>query len=147
MAALGPHFDGHSLVVACHQSIQEAPGLLGEALFAFVNGASALDSLTAVPTEADLSDHALEQLGHIVLQRRRGLDELTVKHHRTRSALCRETVNRKSSINDQQSQNIYATFPIVTYDPTFHSHFSGADQVALVSYEDDGKVFCLAGAA
>lgn len=30
---------------------------------------------------------------------------------------------------------------------TFHSNFSGPDQVALVAHEDDGKVFCLAGAS
>lgn len=29
---------------------------------------------------------------------------------------------------------------------TFHGNFSGPDQVALVSHEDDGKVFGLAGA-
>lgn len=87
VAALGPHFDRHALVVACYQSVQEAPGLLGKALFAFVDGASALDGLAAVSAEADLSDHALEQLGHIVLQRRRRLDELTVKYNRTCSAL------------------------------------------------------------
>lgn len=29
--------------------------------------------------------------------------------------------------------------------PTFHSDFSGPDQVALVAHEDDGKVFGLAG--
>ncbi len=87
VAALGPHFDRHALIVACYQSVQEAPSLLGKALFTFVDGASVLDGLAAVPTEADLSDHALEQLRHVVLQRCRRLNELTVKHHRTRSAL------------------------------------------------------------
>lgn len=87
VAALGPRFDCHALVVARHQSVQEAPCLLGNALFAFVDGTPALDGLAAIPTEADLSDHALEQLGHVVLQRRRRLNELAVKHHRTRSAL------------------------------------------------------------
>lgn len=31
--------------------------------------------------------------------------------------------------------------------PTFHSDFSGPDQVALVAHKDDGKVFGLAGAS
>lgn len=31
--------------------------------------------------------------------------------------------------------------------PTFHSNFSGPDQVALVAHEDDGNVFGLAGAS
>lgn len=87
MAALRPHFDRHALVVPRHQPVQESPGLLGEALFAFVDGATPLDALAAVPTETDLPDDALKQLGHVVLQRRRRLDELAVKHHRTRSAL------------------------------------------------------------
>lgn len=87
MAALGPRFDCHALVVARYQSVQEAACLLGNALFAFVDGASALDGLAAIPTEADLSDHTLEQLGHVVLQRRRCLNELTIKYHCTRSAL------------------------------------------------------------
>ena len=86
MAALGAHFDRHALVVACHQSVQEAASLLGNALFALVEGSLALNGVAAAPTEADLSDHALKQLGHVVLQRRRRLDELTVKHHRTCSA-------------------------------------------------------------
>lgn len=70
VAALGPHFHRHALVVARHQSVQEAPGLAGEALLAFVDGASALNGLAAVPTKADLPDHTLEQLGHVVLKRR-----------------------------------------------------------------------------
>lgn len=70
MAALGPHFDCHALVVACHESVKKAPSLLGKALFASVNGVSALYGLAAILTEADLSNHSLEQLGHIVLQRR-----------------------------------------------------------------------------
>lgn len=87
VAALGPHLDRHALVVACYQTVQEAASLLGNALFAFVDGASALYDFSAVPTKADLSDHALEQLRHIVLQRRRSLNELAVKHYRTCSAL------------------------------------------------------------
>lgn len=31
--------------------------------------------------------------------------------------------------------------------PTFHSNFSGPDQVALVAHKDDGNVFGLAGAS
>lgn len=91
VAALRPRFDRHALVVACYQSVQEAPSLLGKALFAFVDGASALGGLAAVPTEADLSDHAFEKLSHIVLQRRRCLNEFTVKHHCTRPALWEKT--------------------------------------------------------
>lgn len=87
MAALGPHFDCHALVVTCYQSVQEAPSLLGKALFALVDGASAFCGLTAVPAEADLSDHALKQLSHVVLQRCRRLDEFTVKHNCAGSAL------------------------------------------------------------
>lgn len=87
VTAFGARFDRHALVVACYQSVQEAPGLVGEALFAFVGGELALDGFAAALTEADLSDDALEQLGHVVLQRRRCLDELTVEHHCTRSAL------------------------------------------------------------
>lgn len=68
VAALGPHFDSHALVVACYQAVQEAASLLGKALFAFVDRVSALDGLAAALTEADLSDHTLKQLGHVVLQ-------------------------------------------------------------------------------
>lgn len=60
VAALGPHFHCHALVVTCHQSVQEAPGLTSEALFPFINGAPALNGLGAVSTKADLSDHALK---------------------------------------------------------------------------------------
>lgn len=95
MAALGPCFNCHPLVFARHQSVQEAPCLLGNALFAFVDGTSALDSLAAISTEADLSDHALEQLGHVVLQRRRRLNELAVEHHGTRSALWGKKTTRR----------------------------------------------------
>lgn len=87
VAALGPHSDRHALVVASHQPVQEAPGLLGNALFALVDGTSTLDGLAPVVTEADLADHALKQLGHVVLQRCRRLDELAVKHHSASSAL------------------------------------------------------------
>lgn len=70
VTALGPHLHRHALVVPGHQSIQEAPSLLGETLFALVDGVSALGDLVAIPTEADLSHHALKELGHVVLQRR-----------------------------------------------------------------------------
>lgn len=96
VAALGSHFDRHALVIARHQSVQESPSLLGNALFAFVDGASALDGLAAILTETDLSDHTLKQLGHIVLQRRRRLYELTVKYHSTCSALWEKGRYRKS---------------------------------------------------
>lgn len=143
VAALRPRFDRHALVVACYQSVQEAPSLLGKALFAFVDGASALGGLAAVPTEADLSDHAFEKLSHIVLQRRRCLNEFTVKHHCTRSALWEKNTNRKrinSSDSISQSLAIIRSLTL-----TFYSNFSGPDQVALVAHEDDGKVFGLAG--
>lgn len=68
MATLGPNLDRHALVVARHQSVQESPGLLGKALFSFVDGASALDGLTAISTETNLSDHTLKEFSHVVLQ-------------------------------------------------------------------------------
>ncbi|KAG7226814.1 hypothetical protein INR49_014163 [Caranx melampygus] len=117
MAALGPNLDCHALVVACHQSVQESPSLLGKALFSFVDGASALDGLTAIPTETNLSDHTLKELGHVVLQRCRCLYELTVKYHCARSALWEK------------------------------SNFSGPHKVALVAHKNDGKVFSLTGAS
>jgi len=70
VTALGPHFDRHALIITRHQSAQEAPSLLGKTLFALVDGVFALGDLAAIPAEADLSYHALKQLGHVVLQRR-----------------------------------------------------------------------------
>lgn len=100
MATLGPNSDRHALIVASDQPVQEAPGLLGNALFALVDGASALDGLTAVVAEADLADHALKQLGHVVLQRRRRLNELAVKHHGASSALWAEkSTHANSAVN------------------------------------------------
>lgn len=87
VAALGPRSGRHALVVACYQSVQEAPCLLGNALLAFVDGAVALDGPAPVLAEADLADHALEQLSDVVLQRRGRLNELAVEHHGARSAL------------------------------------------------------------
>lgn len=147
VAALRPRFDRHALVVACYQSVQEAPSLLGKALFAFVDGAPAFGGLAAVPTEADLSDHALEKLGHIVLQRRRRLNELTVKHHCTRSALW-EKNKKKNRKRINSSDSINRSLAIIrSLILTFYSDFSGPDQVTLVAHEDDGKVFGLAGAS
>lgn len=143
MAALGPCFDCHALVIACYKSVQEAPGFLGNALFAFVDGAPALDGLTAVPPEAYLSDDSLKQFGHVVLQRRRCLNELTVKHHCTRSALW---VKQTHSIRSHSFLPIVGRY-VRPLTITFHSNFSGSDQVALVAHEDDGNVFGLAGAS
>lgn len=95
MAALGAHFHCHALVVAGHQSVQEAPGLLGQALFAFVDGASALGCFGAVTSEADLSDHTFEEFSHVVLQGCRRLYELAVKHHSTCSALWEKKIERE----------------------------------------------------
>lgn len=86
MAGFGLELEGHVLVVFGYDLAPEAPGFPGDALPPFLVGQSPLVLLLAVPTKADLPHNALEQLLHIVLHRRRGLNELAVKHHRTRSA-------------------------------------------------------------
>lgn len=68
MAGLGTDLEGHLFVVLGHQPVKEAPGLLGDALLAAVDGAPALIGLLAVATQADLSHDALEELVHVVVQ-------------------------------------------------------------------------------
>lgn len=70
VAALGTSFQRHALVVARDQAVQEAPRLLGDTLSGFGRGVLEAEGRAAVPTEADLSDDALEELGHVELQRR-----------------------------------------------------------------------------
>lgn len=149
VAALGPHSDRHALVVASHQPVQEAPGLLGNALFALVDGTSTLDGLAPVVTEADLADHALKQLGHVVLQRRRRLDELAVKHHSASSALWGNK-HTHNAINKKKIMCWLRKIGCCTGGPltlTLHSDLSGPDQVTLIAHEDDGNVFCLSDAS
>lgn len=85
MAGFGLELEGHVLVVFSHNLAPEAPGFPGDALPPFLVGQPPLILLLAVPPKAHLSHDALEQLLHVVLDSRGGLDELAVKHHRTRS--------------------------------------------------------------
>lgn len=87
MARFGLELEGHILVVLGHDLAPEAPGFPGDALPPFLVGQPPLVLLLAVPPQADLPHDALKQLLHVVLDSRRGLDELAVKHHGTRSPL------------------------------------------------------------
>lgn len=85
MAGFGLELEGHILVVFGHDLAPEAPGFPGDALPPFLVGQPPLILFLAVPSEADLPHDALKQLLHVVLDSRRRLDELAVKHHSTRS--------------------------------------------------------------
>lgn len=85
MAGFGLELEGHILVVFGHDLAPEAPGFPRDALSPFLVGEPPLILLFAVPPKADLPHDALEQFPHIVLDSRRGLNELAVKHHSTRS--------------------------------------------------------------
>lgn len=88
MAGLGAHFHGHLLVVLGHQSIQEASGLLGDALFSLVDRAAALIDLFAVFPQSDLPHNALKELMNIVVEGGGGFYELAVEHHGASPTLC-----------------------------------------------------------
>lgn len=90
MAGFGLELEGHVLVVFGHDLAPKAPGFPGDALPPLLVGQPPLVLLLAVPPEADLPHDALKQLLHVVLDRRGGLDELAVEHHRTRSPFCGE---------------------------------------------------------
>lgn len=114
VAALGSHFHRHALVITCDQAVQEAPGLLGKALFPFVDGALLLARVCSITTKADLSNHAFKEFGHIMLQRRRGLYELAVKHHCTRSALW----EKKQTM--EWNGKLYFHIIVITHDCLLH---------------------------
>ena len=85
VAGLGLELEGHVLVVFGHDLAPEAPGFPGDALPPLLVGQPPLVLLLAVPPEADLPHDAFKQLLDVVLDGRRGLDELAVEHHGTRS--------------------------------------------------------------
>lgn len=85
MAGFGLELEGHVLIVFGHDLAPEAPGFPGDALPPLLVGQPPLVLLLAVPPEADLPHDAFKQLLDVVLDGRRGLDELAVKHHSTRS--------------------------------------------------------------
>lgn len=85
MAGFGLELEGHVLVVFGHDLAPEAPGFPGDALAPLLVGQPPLVLLLAVPPEADLPHDALKQLLDVVLDGRRGLDELAIEHHGTRS--------------------------------------------------------------
>lgn len=85
MAGFGLELEGHVLVVFGHDLAPEAPGFPGDALPPLLVGQPPLIFLLAVPPEADLPHNAFKQLLDVVLDSCRGLDELAVEHHSTRS--------------------------------------------------------------
>jgi len=89
VAGLGLLPEGHLLVLARHDAAQEAAGLLADALAPLAVGHAAGVLLLGVTPQADLPHDALEQVQHVVVQRRRRLDELAVEDHGAGAALCR----------------------------------------------------------
>ena len=89
MTRFGLLSEGHLLVFAGHHASKEAFGFFADALPAFAAGHPPSVLLLAVLPQPDLTHNALKQVPHIVMQRGRRLDELTVKHHGTGTALCR----------------------------------------------------------
>lgn len=85
MAGFGLELEGHILVVFGHDLAPEAPGFPGDALPPLLVGQPPLIFLLAVPPEADLPHNAFKQLLDVMLDSCRGLDELAVEHHGTRS--------------------------------------------------------------
>lgn len=89
VAGLGLLPEGHLLVLARHHATQKPLGLLADALPAPAVGHAPRVLLLAVPPQADLPDDALEEVLHVVVERRRRLDELAVEHHGAGAALCK----------------------------------------------------------
>ena len=89
MTGFGLLSEGHLPVFAGHHAPEEALGLFADALPAFATGHPPSVLLLAVLPQSDLTHNALKQVPHIVMQRGRRLDELTVEHHGTGTALCR----------------------------------------------------------
>lgn len=87
MTGLGLLSEGHLLVLAGDHATQKALGLLADALTPFAVSHAPCVLLLAVPAQADLSHDALKQSADIVMERCRGLDELTVEHDSTCTAL------------------------------------------------------------
>lgn len=86
VARFGLELEGHIFVVFGHNLAPEAPGFPGDALPPLLVGQPPLVLLLAVPPQTHLPNNALEQFLHIVLHSCRGLNELAVKHHSTRSS-------------------------------------------------------------
>lgn len=82
MAGLGLELEGHILVFG-HNLAPEAPGFPGDALPPLLVGQAPVVLLLAVPPKANLPYNALKQLLHVVLDCRRGLNELAIEHHST----------------------------------------------------------------
>lgn len=67
------------------QACQEATSTLAKA--SPPSGDGLLPNCAVRAAQAQLTHHALEELGHVVLQRGRRLDELAVEHHSAGAAL------------------------------------------------------------
>lgn len=89
MAGLGADFEGHFAAVPGHQPVEEMPGSAGEALLVLLARRGVRVGLFAPLAQADLPHHPLEELGHVVLQSRRRLNELAVKDSSAGLALCK----------------------------------------------------------
>lgn len=90
VAGLGLLPESHFLVLACYHAAQEAFGLLADALPAPAVSHAPRVVLLAVFPQADLSDDALEQILHVVVEGCGRLDELAVKHHGAGASLCKD---------------------------------------------------------
>lgn len=101
MAGFRLELEGHILVVFGHNLAPEAPGFPGNALLPFLVGQPPLILLFAVPPKADLPHDTLKQLLHVVLDSRRGLNELAVEHHSTCSPFWEGEKERRKSEGQQ----------------------------------------------
>lgn len=89
VARLGLKFEGHVLVLLGYDFAPESPGFLRDALPPLLICQPPFVLLFAVSPEAHLTHNAFKQLLHIVLDGRRGLNELAVEHNSTGPALCK----------------------------------------------------------
>lgn len=85
VAGLGAGLECPAPGAAGRQAGQEAASALAEACPS--SGRRGLQGRAVPAAQAQLAHHALEELGHVVLQRGRRLDELAVEHHSAGAAL------------------------------------------------------------
>lgn len=85
VAGLGAGLEGPAAGAAGCQARQEAPSSLAEARPPSWRGG--VPGAAVLAAQAQLAHHALEELGHVVLQGGRGLDELAVEHYSAGASL------------------------------------------------------------
>lgn len=85
VAGLGAGLERPAAGAAGREPRQEAPGALAEA--GAPSGRGGFPGGAVPAAQAQLAHHALEELGHVVLQRGGRLDELAVEHYGAGAAL------------------------------------------------------------